>query len=237
LQLIEHGITLQGGGHVGLSDNGHNVISGTASTVTLTNVDNIIEGAGQLGAGHLTLVNQGTIDATGTSSLVIDTGTNAVTNSGTLEATGTGGLVIHSDIINTGVLWANGGNVTVDGNVSGSGSALITGAATLEFAHASAENTAFAAESTGTLTLGDSFNFSGVVSGVTANDHIDLLDIIFANAPTLNYIANAGNTGGTLSVSDGAHTANIALLGQFDPAGFHDEADKGLGTLISYHVA
>jgi len=31
------------------------------------------------------------------------------------------------------------------------------------------------------------------------------------------------------------HTANIALLGQYDPAGFQTEADKNTGTLISYH--
>jgi len=185
----------------------------------------------------MVLVNEGTIIATGTNSLDIDTGTNAVTNSGTLEATGAGGLLIHSDVINTGSLWANGGNVMVDGNVSGNGSALISGAATLEFAHASAENTAFDAASTGSLIVGDSFNFSGIVSGMTTSNHIDLLDIIFAGAPTLNYTANADNSGGTLNVTDGAHTANIALLGQFDPAGFQEEADKGLGTLISYHVA
>jgi hypothetical protein len=66
-------------------------------------------------------------------------------------------------------------------------------------------------------------------------NHLDLLDINFANGATLNYTANAGNTGGTLSVTDGAHTANIGLLGQFDSAGFQEEADKGIGTLISYH--
>ncbi len=48
-------------------------------------------------------------------------------------------------------------------------------------------------------------------------------------------VANQAGTGGTLSVTDGAHTANIGLLGQYDPAGFQTEADKGIGTLISYH--
>jgi len=43
------------------------------------------------------------------------------------------------------------------------------------------------------------------------------------------------DSGGTLSVTDGVHTANIALLGQYDPAGFQTEADKNAGTLISYH--
>jgi len=132
------------------------------------------------------------------------------------------------------VLWANGGNVTIDGNVSGNGTALISGSATLEFAGASAENTAFASGSTGTLVLDHSFDFSGIVSGMAEGNHLDLLDFNLANA-TLNYTANANGTGGTLSVTDGAHTANIALLGQYDPAGFQTEADKNTGTLISYH--
>jgi hypothetical protein len=123
----------------------------------------------------------------------------------------------------------------VDGNVSGNGSVLISGAATLEFAHASAENTAFDVGSTGSLIVGDSFNFSGIVSGMTTSNHIDLLDFNFANGTTVNYAANASSTGGTLSVTDGVHTANIALLGQYDPAGFQTEADKTTGTLISYH--
>ena len=73
LQIIEHGLTLMGGGHVTLSDNDLNVISGTSSIVTLNNQDNTISGAGQLGNGELNLINSGTIDATGTHALVIDT--------------------------------------------------------------------------------------------------------------------------------------------------------------------
>jgi hypothetical protein len=204
-------------------------------------VDNTISGAGHLGDGVMILVNEGSIIATGTNSLDIDTGTNAVTNTGTLEATGAGGLVIHSDVVNNsdslhpGLIWANGGNMTIDGNVSGNGSALISGAATLEFAGASAENTAFDSGSTGTLALDHAFNFSGIVSGMAPGNHLDLLDFNFASGTTLNYTANADGAGGTLSVTDATHTANIALLGQYDPAGFQTEADKNTGTLISYH--
>ncbi|MCK1293045.1 VCBS domain-containing protein [Bradyrhizobium sp. 30] len=235
LQLIEHGITLQGGGHVDLSDSSENVITGTVSDVTLTNVDNTISGAGHLGDGVMVLVNEGTIIATGTNALDIDTGSNAVTNTGTLEATGTGGLEVHSDLINTGVLWANGGNVTIDGNVSGNGTAQISGSATLEFGAASSAHVTLDAQATGTIVLHDSFDFSGVVSGFNGDDHLDLLDVAFGAGTTASYVANQGGAGGTLSVTDGVHTANITLLGQYDPAGFQTEADKNTGTLISYH--
>jgi hypothetical protein len=175
LQLIEHGITLQGGGQVALSDNSENVITGTAPDVTLTNADNTISGAGQLGAGRMSLINEGTIDATGTNPLVIDTGTNAVQNSGTLEATGTGGLQIHSDVVNSGLISANGGNVTVEGNVSGTGAAEISGAATLEFAGLVSENIQFAQNANGTLKLDQSANFTGSVSNLGSSNKLDLV--------------------------------------------------------------
>jgi hypothetical protein len=246
LQLIEHGITLQGHGQVTLSDSANNVVTGTAADVTLTNVDNTISGAGHLGDGAMILVNQGTIIATGTNSLDIDTGTNSVVNSGTLEATGSGGLVIHSDVVNDaavngegitsgGFIWANGGNITIEGNVSGNGTAQITGSATLEFGSSSSANVKLDAGATGTVVLHDSFDFSGVVSGFNANDHLDLLDVGFGAGTTASYAANQAGTGGTLTVTDGVHTADIAMLGQYDPSGFQTAADKAAGTLVSYH--
>src|SRR4029450_1855448 len=60
LGLIQNGITLQGGGQVILSDNSENLISGTIPSVTLTNVDNTMSGAGHLGAGQMALINNGT---------------------------------------------------------------------------------------------------------------------------------------------------------------------------------
>ena len=77
LQIIGHGMTLEGGGKIVLSDSDLNVISGTSSNVTLDNKDNMISGAGQLGHGELSLTNAGTINATGTHALVIDTGSNS----------------------------------------------------------------------------------------------------------------------------------------------------------------
>ena len=94
LELIEHGITLQGDGQVILSDNGENVITGTVSDVTLTNVDNTISGAGQLGDG-VTLVNEGTIDRHRHQRARCRHRRKLIVNSGTLEATGSGGLLIQ----------------------------------------------------------------------------------------------------------------------------------------------
>ncbi|MGX1362261.1 VCBS domain-containing protein [Bradyrhizobium elkanii] len=240
LQLIQTGITLNGGGHVVLSDDDHNIIAGTASNVSLDNVDNVISGAGQIGQGDLTLSNEGTIDASGTHALVIDTGANVIINAGTLEATGTGGLVLESAVANSGLIWANGGTVTAEGVVTGSGNALISGTGTIEFGAASAAGVTFDTTAAGHLILDDAFHFSGTVSGLDGNDDIDIRGISFGAGTTLSFTENHEGTGGTLTVSDGAHTANIVLLGQYDPNGFAEKADATNGTLITYdphHIA
>ena len=234
LELIEHGTTLKGGRQVNLSDNTENVIFGTSSDVTLTNLDNTIQGAGQLGQGQLNLVNEATINASGTNALVIDTGSNPIVNSGTLEATGSGGLVVNSAIQNSGNIWADGGNVTVNGAVTGNGTATISGSSTLEFSAASNDNTSFAAGATGTLKLDHAENFTGSVSGFGAGDALDLADIAFGANLTVGYSANATGTGGTLSISDTTHSASIALFGQFAAAGFDVGSDAGSGTMVTY---
>ncbi|HEY2211850.1 MAG TPA: VCBS domain-containing protein, partial [Bradyrhizobium sp.] len=130
LQLSQGGATLHGGGRIVLSDSDANIISGTGPSVTLNNEDNAISGAGELGNGELSLTNAGTINATGTHALTIDTGSNFVFNSGILEASGSGGLTVASSIANSGALWANGATLTVLGELSGNGSAIIDGAGT-----------------------------------------------------------------------------------------------------------
>jgi hypothetical protein len=232
LELIQHGITLQGGGALRLSDGVANAIFGTDPSVTLTNVDNTISGAGQLGEGQLTLHNKGTILASGSNALTIDTGANEVVNSGTLRATGSGGLVINSDIANSGLLWANGGNITTDGNVSGTGSVLIDGVATFEMGGAFSENVTLDAGANATLKIDHAADFRGTVTGFDSNDLLDLADLAFGRNTTLGYVANSNNTGGTLTVSDGTNTANLGLFGQYTAASFAMSTDGSGGTLI-----
>ena len=62
---------------------------------------------------------------------------------------------------------------------------------------------------------------------------IDLPDIAFGAHTTLAYTANAAGTGGTLTVSDGRHTAAIALFGNYMAGSFVAVADGHGGTLIT----
>jgi hypothetical protein len=100
LRITTGGATLSGSGTITLSDNSNNSIDAAVSGVTLTNTNNTIQGAGDIGLNDgLTFVNQasGTVDATGANALRIDFGSKTVTNAGLFEATGSGGLTIVLD--------------------------------------------------------------------------------------------------------------------------------------------
>ena len=62
---------------------------------------------------------------------------------------------------------------------------------------------------------------------------IDLPDIAFGAQTTLAYSQNATGAGGTLTVSDGRHTAAFALLGNYMAGSFAAVADGHGGTLIT----
>jgi hypothetical protein len=84
----------------------------------------------------------------------------------------------------------------------------------------------------GTLQLDDSKHFSGVISGFGVPGGIDLRDIAFNSATTtLGYSGDASS--GILSVSDGVHSANIHLLGQYTAGNFTLQADGNGGTLVT----
>lgn len=121
------GAALEGGGKLVLtSTDDDDVITGAASTDTLTNVDNTIIGSGELGNGEMTLINEakGVIDATHSfsfPSMILDTGSD-VANAGLIEATAGGVLSIDFSTIDnapTGMIEATGTNSAVIVDASG----------------------------------------------------------------------------------------------------------------------
>jgi hypothetical protein len=235
LQIIQRGLVLTGGGTVVLSDDANNVISGTMSSVTLVNVDNTISGAGQLGAGLLSLDNGGTIVADGVNGLTIDTGANTITNSGTLEATGTGGLLVASAVLNTGLLWANGGGLTFTSSVSGEGGALISGAGSIEFGGSATADVLFDSSAAGHLTLDAPTLFTGSIAGFDANDVIDLNGIDFGSISSFSYAEDADHLGGMLTLSTSSGDVGVHLSGHFELADFLLEADQDGSALLTVH--
>jgi len=223
--------TLTGGGQLVLTQSSANSIHGATAAALLTNVDNNISGAGALGGGAMVLVNQakGIINGNGALALTIDTGAATIVNAGVIEVTGSGGVTIQSAVANTGLLDANSGDLTVNGAVSGAGTAAIHGG-TLAFASSFTENVAF--RTAGVLRLARSQAYTGSISGFskTGATSLDLGDIAFNSAGEATF---SGTTaGGTLTVTDGTHTAKIKLVGDYTGSTFIASSDGHGGTNI-----
>ena len=84
----------------------------------------------------------------------------------------------------------------------------------------------------GSASAGHALDFTGPVSGFGGQNVIDLPGIAFDAQTTLGYSANNDQTGGTLSLADGSHCANIALLGNYMASCFAAESDNHGGTMV-----
>jgi hypothetical protein len=220
LQIVGDGVTLEGGGQVILSDSSDNMIVGTNADAVLTNVDNTIAGAGQIGDGdgNLTLVNEtaGTIDANDANGvLVLDTG-NTIVNAGLLEATNGGTLQIDDNVANSGTLAANGGTLVAAGDVTGAGDVAIGGGGTAEFAGTFDQNITFTGP--GVLELEHSQTYGATVSGFGLGDAIDLNDLAYSANESLTWTQD--DDAGVLTVEDNGTTEHIALDGDYSSSEF-----------------
>jgi hypothetical protein len=224
------GATLTGGGLIFSSSLPDNRIVGASSAATLDNVDNRIVGAGLLGNGELTLINEsgGVIRSFSSTAFVIDTGANTMVNAGLIAGNGSGGLTINSAVDNTGTIFAARGDVTVNGAVTGSGVAFVN-AATLAFASSFSENVTFGGTS-GVLKLAHSTGYSGVLRDFShiGRTTLDLGDIAFGAGAKASY--SGTTSGGVLSVTDGTRTAHIHFAGNYLGATFLLSSDGGGGT-------
>ena len=229
LLIASGGATLTGGGRLTLG--GKSTLEGVTASAKLVNEDDRISGGGALGGGQLILVNDasGIIIGSIATALTIDTGANAVTNAGLIEATGSGGVVIESAIRNTGTLFANGGNLTVDGAVSGAG-ALRIRTATADFNGAFSEDVTFVVS--GTLGLADSQAYRGSITGFSrvGATSLDLGDITFGQSTKVSFSGTAAS--GVLTVTDGSHTAQITLVGNYLSSTFVASSDGHGGVTV-----
>ena len=82
-------------------------------------------------------------------------------------------------------------------------------------------------------------NLSGAaLAGFQAGDYIDLKGLGFTSGVTAEtYAPNSGNIGGVLTVTSGAQSINLNLLGQYTAANFTLANDGAGGTLIGDAVA
>jgi len=214
----------------GLFTGGSVTVSGSMATTTFQDFATVVIGAAANfnTSGAVILAAGQTVNDAGV--LTLGSTITTVVNAGLIETSGSGGLTIKGPLQNTGVISANGGTFTVRGAVTGSGSATI-GAGTLDLVSTFTENVAFTA-TTGTLELDQSQTYTGTVTGFSKSGgtFLDLLDVTFGGGTTATYSGN--KKGGTLTVTDGTHTAHIALKGNYLTSTFIVASDGLGGTLV-----
>jgi hypothetical protein len=231
------GATLSGGGSVLLAARGSDTLAGANATATLTNVDDRIIGAGDLGDGDMVLINEagGLIEQTGAVALTLDTGAATINNAGTIETAGPGGATVVGALDNSGVIEARSGDLTIDGAVSGSGTALIVGG-TLTAWSTFTQDVVFN-RAAGELILADGALYSGAVTGFSKRGQtsIDLRDIAFVDPSEATF---SGTTaGGVLTVTDGTRAAHISMVGDFTRSGWTASSDGGGGVIVTASTA
>jgi hypothetical protein len=233
LTVAAGGASLSGGGTLAFTNAATNKITGASAGATLTNHDKIT-GAGQIGAGQMTLVNQadGIIDGNLTTALVIDTGAATIVNAGLIECASTGGVTIKSAVANTGSLTVTKGILTLAGAVTGAGTVRIGGGTADVTATSFGENVAFFA-TTGVLELANSQAYAGSITGFskTGTTSLDLADIAFAvGVTTATYSGTTAS--GVLTVTDGANTAKIHFTGDYSASVWTLSSDGHGGTTV-----
>ncbi|MCP8941145.1 hypothetical protein NK718_21705 [Alsobacter sp. SYSU M60028] len=130
-------------------------------------------------------------------------------------------------------MFARGSNIPVAGEAIGSHQTIVDGGATLEF-KAAASIAVDLGQGVGTLALGDSADFTGIVKDFGAGDALELADIDFASA-SWSFAANQTGTGGVLTLVDADSATNLVLQGLYDPAQFSLTADDVGHTRVTYH--
>jgi len=186
---IDSNVTLQGGGAIMLNsgdDNGQAYIQ-SANSYTLTNLDNSIEGYGDLGDSGIVLINgpSGIVDANSPGqTLLLDGG--SIVNQGLLEGTAGGTLRITTLVNNAGAhITADGGNVILNsGAIIRGGTLASVNAGTLSVGAGSTVTLDGAAN---TLTLSTGSTLSGVYDSVTQ------IDGTIVNQGTIGLTAGSAN--------------------------------------------
>ncbi len=125
------------------------------------------------------------------------------------------GLVVSDQSTGLDTLTAGGANQTLTGGAAGHETMVGSSAGSDTF-----KNTAAL------------FNGDTIVGFGAANDVIDLTNLTFTGQ-TPQFVQNGSS--GTLSITDGTHSAAITLFGQFAAAGFQAQSDGASGTDIIYH--
>jgi VCBS repeat-containing protein len=221
LQAIDQGILKLES--LTVTNDGGEVSAGLKSTFDL--VDAIIKGG--------TIDIAGTLDATGNSAIE----DAHIVNSGLLEViSGTLTIDAATQLDDTGLVEANGGDLIIKGALSGeaeiAGHSMLELGATSDDAYRGA-HIKFADGSTGILKIDHAEYFHGDISGLDDNT-LDLADITFNSHTKISFVGNA--SGGTLTIvntDDPTKIAQIHLDGDYLGSSWNVSSDGNGGTDIT----
>jgi hypothetical protein len=133
-------------------------------------------------------------------------------------------------IANAGTIETLGGTVTAKGRVTGTGKAIVDGG-TLDFKSSFNQAVTFVG-GVGTLELAQSQSYTATISGFskTGGTSLDLVDIAFIGSGEATF--SGTKAGGSLTVTDGTHTAHINLIGNYLSSTWIAESDGHGGVVV-----
>jgi hypothetical protein len=215
-------VMLTGGGTVTLTDSLNQaaalIVGGTGST--LTNVNNVIQGSGQIGqVGGLALVNQasGVVNANQAGRGILVDLPGGVTNQGLMEATGGGSLTFSQNLIvnNAGGNISSSGsgstvlliNVTQGGTLKTAGGGVMQGEGTLDGAIHGAVNN----QGTFSVPGGHSTTLTGTINNTGTMVVDDSAGVAALSVAAGQNVMLTG--GGTVTLTDTTNTAAALIVG------------------------
>jgi autotransporter passenger strand-loop-strand repeat protein len=151
---------------------------------------------------------------------------SAATVSGGFEVISSGGSTDGA------VIDAGGGLIVYAGGGIGASLTLAGGVAYIGGPIGAGSTVTFSG-SGGRLVLDDPASFAGHIAGLNLPSQlVDLSGFAYSSAETRSWTEAANNTSGTLTVTDGAKTATLTLLGSYVTSNFTLSSDGAGGTLI-----
>jgi len=138
---------------------------------------------------------------------------------------------VHAGAVTKGATVSAGGLLQVSPGGGVAGGLTIAGGEAIIDGHMYAGQTVHFTGSAGTLKLNNLTAFKAQISGLHASlQKIDLGDFAFSTGETVSWTQTG--TSGTLTVSDGAQTADLTLVGTYATGNFQLSDDKHGGTFI-----
>ena len=222
------------GGEITINNTGH--INGDISVATATFNNNAggtwtVAGSGVFGDAS-SIVNHGDIDLHGAS--ISGTGLS-IANYATIDSWGTAS--ISGTITNTGTIEVHGGDLTLFGSLSGTGSVTVDAGALLTLEGTVSQTITLAGD--GAHLQIDTSTFGGSIAALSATDTIDLSTIKYGSDTSAVYVANADPaTGGVLTVTgDDGQSISLKLTGADYSHAHFAGSDDGTGhTLITINA-